>query len=175
MSDATKPKPGDLSIDVTDLVVYDLTAEQISTKTKVRPGFDKAVECLGRLKPEQIKQVGLSADDIERSGALLIQYNRADEVLPAVDKLAELLRETKIETGHQIGIILGDSASHMRRRAERDAKAAEIMGTLADLLNYVSAPANKAVATRNKAAAEEAPPPAQPADPAAVPAPAVNP
>jgi hypothetical protein len=175
MSDATKPKPGDLSIDVTDLTVYDLTSEQINAKTKLRPGFEKAVECLGRLTPDQVKQVGLSADEIDRSGALMTQYNRAHEVLPAARKLVELLCETKIETGHQIGIILSGSASHVRHRAERDAKAAEVMGALADLLNYVSAPAKKAAATRRKAAGQETPPVAKPADPNAVPTPDVSP
>jgi hypothetical protein len=156
MGTPQNPEPGDLSIDVTGLTVYDLTPEQIKQKTKLRDGFDKAVACLVRLKPDQIKAAGLSADEVARSMQLLADYKRADEVLPAADKLVELLRETKIETGHQIGLILGDSASQARRRAERDPKAAEVLGALQDLLDYVSAPAYKAAATRAKAAGEEA-------------------
>jgi hypothetical protein len=155
MGTPQNPEPGDRSIDVTDLTVYDLTPEQITKKTKVRDGFDKAVACLGRLKPDQLKAAGLDADDVARCTQLLADYKRADEVLPSVDKLAELLRETKIETGHQMGIILGDSASQARRRAERNPKAAEVLGALQDLLDYVSAPALKGVATRTKAVDED--------------------
>jgi hypothetical protein len=150
------PEPGDLSIDVIGLTVYDLTPEQIARKTKLRDGFDKAVACLGRLKPDQIKAVGLSTDEVARSAQLLANYRRVEEVQPAADKLAELLRETKIETGHQIALILGDSASQARRRAERDPLAAEVLGALQDLLDYVSGPALKALATRTRSAGEEA-------------------
>src|SRR5262245_10812909 len=130
MSDPKHPVPGDLSIDAADLVVYDLTPEQIAKKTKLRPGFDKAVQCLGRLKPEQIKNATLSSDEINQCSVYLTQYERADELLPAAEKLVELLRETKIETGHQIGVILGAAAAQVRRRAERDPKAAEVLGSL---------------------------------------------
>ena len=169
MSDPMHPVPGDLHIDVSDLTVYDLTPDQIAKKTKVRDGFDKAAECLGRLKPEQIKQAGISTDEVDRCAVFLAQYKRADEVLPAAEKLVELLRETRIESGHQIGVILGDAAAQVRRRADRDAKAAEVLGALDELLSYVSAPAYKAVATRNKAGSEEGATPDNAAAPAAPP------
>lgn len=157
MSDPTHPVPGDLKIDASDISVYDLTSEQIARKTKLREGFEPAVECMARLKPEQVKLVGISSDEVNRATLLVAQYKRADEVLPAAEKLVELLRETKIETGHQIGVILGDVAAQARRRAERDAKAAEVLGALEELLTYVSGPAYKAAATRSKAAGDDAP------------------
>lgn len=164
MSNPLHPVPGDLVIDASDLTVYDLTPAQIKKKIKVRDGFEEAVGCLVRLEPEEVKQAGLNPDDIAASTVLLAQYERAQEVLPAAEKLAELLRETKIETGHRIGVILGNAASQVRRRAERDPDAAELLGKLSDLLTYVSAPAKKAAVTRNKAAKDDSAPPAPSGD-----------
>jgi hypothetical protein len=150
MSDPKHPQVGELVIDASDIVVCDLTPEQIAARSKVRPGFQAAVACLGRLTAAQRKAVGISSDEIDQSAVLLAAHNRIDEVLPAAEKLVELLRETRIDTDHQIAVILNDAASQARRRAERDPKAAEAIGVLQDLLDYVSAPALKGVATRTK-------------------------
>jgi hypothetical protein len=139
-----------MSIDASDIVPVDLTNEQIFRKTKVRAGFGKGVSALTRLSPQQIQAGGISADEVKRALDLKVQYDRCEELLPAAEKLVELLRETRLEHGHQIGIILGEIASQARRRADRDPKAAEILGTLSDLLEYVSAPAIKANKTKAK-------------------------
>lgn len=150
MSDPKHPAVGDMSIDASDIVPVDLTPEQIQRKTKVRGGFPKAVAALSRLSPDQIKASGINADEVARALELKTQYDRCDELLPAAEKLVELLRETRVEYGHQIGIVLGEVAAQARRRADRDPKAAETLGTLADLVDYVSAPALKAAETRAK-------------------------
>ena len=150
MSDPKHPAVGAMSIDASDIVPVDLTNDQIFRKTKVRAGFSKAVAALTRLSPEQIQISGVSGDEVKRALDLKVQYDRCDELLPAAEKLVELLRETRLEYGHQIGIILGEIASQARRRADRDPKAAEILGTLSDLLEYVSAPAIKANKTKAK-------------------------
>jgi hypothetical protein len=93
----------------------------------------------------------VSADEVKRALDLKVQYDRCEELLPPAEKLVELLRETRLEYGHQVGIILGEIAAQARRRADRDPKAAEILGTLSDLLEYVSAPAIKANKTRPSA------------------------
>jgi hypothetical protein len=150
MSDPKHPAVGDMSIDASDITPADLTPDQIQHKTKVRAGFPNAVAALKRLSPDQIQTSGVNANEVQRALDLKIQYDRCDELLPAAEKLVELLRETKVEYGHQIGIILGEIAAQVRRRADRDPKAAEVLGTISDLLNYISAPGLKAVKTRAK-------------------------
>lgn len=150
MSDPKHPAVGAMSIDASDIVPVDLTPEQIYRKTKVRTGFSKAVSTLSRLSPEQIQMGGISADEVKRALDLKTQFDRCEELLPAAEKLVELLRETRLEYGHQIAIILGEITAQARRRADRDPKAVEILGPLSDLLEYISAPALKAIKTRTK-------------------------
>jgi hypothetical protein len=150
MSDPKHPAVGAMSIDASDITPVDLTPYQIKCKTKTRAGFPKAVGALTRLSPDQIKAGGINADEVQRALDLKVQYDRCDEFLPPAEKLVELLRETRIDYGHQIGVILGEVASQARRRADRDPKAAEILGTLSDLIEYVSAPAVKAAESRAK-------------------------
>jgi hypothetical protein len=150
MSDPKHPAVGAMSIDASDIVPVDLTPDQIQRKTKVRAGFSKGVAALTRLSPDQIQVSGINAEEVKRAIDLKVHYDRCEELLPAAEKLVELLRETKLEYGHQIGIILGEVAAQVRRRADRDPKAAEILGTLADLRDYISAPALKATKTRAK-------------------------
>jgi len=150
MSDPKHPTVGAMSIDASDIVPVDLTPEQVMRKTKVRAGFPKAVANLPRLSPEQLQAGGINPHEVQRALDLKVQYDRCDELLPPAEKLVELLRETKVEYGHQIGIILGEIAAQVRRRADRDPKGADILGTLSDLLDYVSGPATKAAETRAK-------------------------
>jgi hypothetical protein len=150
MSDPKHPTVGAMSIDASDIAPVDLTLKQIQRKTKVRAGFSKAVDALTRLSPDQIKAGAINADEVQRALDLKVQFDRCDELLPPAEKLVELLRETRLEYGHQIGIILGEVAAQARRRADRDPKAAEILGTLSELLEYVSAPAVKAAESRAK-------------------------
>lgn len=144
------PHVGSMSIDASDVTPIPLTAEQVLQKIKVRAGFEGAVACLSLLSAEQIQMAGISGDEIKRALEHKLQYDRCDELLPVAEKLVELLRDTKIEHGHQICAILSEIAVQARRRAERDPKAAEVLGVIADLLEYVRAPALKAAATRAK-------------------------
>jgi hypothetical protein len=150
MSDPKHPAVGAMSIDASDIIPADLTPDQIQHKTKVRAGFPHALAALKRLSPDQIQVSGVNANEVQRALNLKVQYDRCDELLPAAEKLVELLRETKLEYGHQIGIILGEIAAQVRRRADRDPKAAEVLGTISDLLDYISAPGLKAAKTRAK-------------------------
>jgi hypothetical protein len=150
MSDPKHPVVGAMSIDASDIVPVDLTPDQIMRKTKVRGGFLKAITNLTRLSPDQLQLGGINPNEVQRALDLKVQYDRCDELLPPAEKLAELLRETKVEYGHQIGIILSEIAAQVRRRADRDPKGADILGPLSDLLDYVSGPAVKAAETRAK-------------------------
>jgi hypothetical protein len=107
-----------------------------------------------RLKPDEIDRADLNPSDIQRANTLLGQYERIEALLPAAQKLAEMLVETRAQRAHELGLILGEIASQARRRGERDAKGAEIMGPLADLFDYQFGPAKKAAATRAKASAK---------------------
>jgi hypothetical protein len=158
MSDPKHPAVGAMSIDASDIVPVDLTPEQISRKTKVRAGFSKAVSSLTRLSQDQIQAGGISADEVKRVVHLKAHYDRCEELLPAAEKLVELLRETRLEYGHQIGIIISEVAHQARRRADRDPKGAEILGVLSDLLDYNSAPGIKAHKTRAKKGEQEGAP-----------------
>lgn len=148
--DPKKPHIGAMSIDASDLTPTPLTPDQVQQRIKVRAGFNGAVACLALLSAEQIQLGGLNGDDVKRALEHKLQFDRCDEFLPAAEKLVELLRDTKVEHGHQIGMILSEIAAQARRRAERDPKAAEVLGVISDLLEYVSAPALKAAATRAK-------------------------
>ena len=152
MNDPKHPVVGDMAIDATDVTPAELTLKQKQQKTKVREGFSLAVAALTRLAPGQIQVSGINADEVTRAVHLKAQYDRCEELLPAVEELFELLRETRIEYGHQISIILGEIAYQARRRADRDPKGAEILGTISDLLDYVSAPAIKGTKTKAKKA-----------------------
>jgi hypothetical protein len=155
MSDPKHPVVGDMAIDATDVTPAELTLKQKQQKTKVREGFSLAVAALTRLAPSQIQASGINADEVTRAINLKAQYDRCEELLPAAEKLVERLRETRLEYGHQTGIILSEIATQVRRRAERDPKAADVLGTLEDLLKYISAPALKALKTRAKKEEEE--------------------
>jgi hypothetical protein len=150
MSDPKDPKPGDQVIDISDIKLIDITPEQILTFIKVHAGVDKAMANIERLKPAEIERAGLNERDVTRTIALIAEYRRIEDVLPAAEKLVELLYESKLDRGHQISLLFGEIAIQARRRGERDPKGAEILGLLADLLEYQCSPANKAAATREK-------------------------
>jgi hypothetical protein len=82
-------------------------------------------------------------------------------VQPAVDKLAELVKETKQVNGHEIAIRLAEIANQIRRRGERSTNEGEVVAPFTALFDYQFGPAAKAAATKEKAKAN-ADPPAQP-------------
>jgi hypothetical protein len=158
MSDPKNPKPGDLSIDASDLQVVDIVAESIRRLSKLHDGYGKAVDNLLSLKPEDVVRAGLNPSEIARLGALKIDVARLDKLEPAAEKLVDILRDTNAMRRHEIAIILGEQASQARRRADRSPDGNEILGPLADLLDYQYGPAIKGAATRAKNAEDEGAP-----------------
>jgi hypothetical protein len=164
MGTPSNPVPGDLSIDASDIKPTELSADQIARITKTREGFGDAVSCLSRLKPEHMQAAGINPAELANALTLKGEYDRCAELLPAVEKLVEILRDTKLERGHQVSVYLSDVVKQARRRAERDPKAAEALGILDDMNAYLSAPALKGAATRAKGKGKtEGGPVAQPA------------
>jgi hypothetical protein len=151
MSDPKKPVPGDRTIDASDVPVVDFTPERIATLVKFREGVALAMANVLRLRPEDMERAGINEKDVERARTLIAERQRIEEVLPAAMKLAELLYETKLDKEHRISLIFGELAAQARRRAKRDPAGSEVLGPLADLLDYQSGPAMKAVATKEKA------------------------
>jgi hypothetical protein len=154
MSDPTHPVPGALIIDASDVDVIDITPEQIAKLVKLHDGADKAMANIERLTPADIKRAGLNPTEVDRTISLIAEYHRCEALLPAAEKLVELLHETRLDRGHQISLLLAEIATQARRRGERDPKGAEILGPLADLFEYQYGPANKGAATKAKAKAD---------------------
>lgn len=155
MGTPTNPDVGDKHIDASALKTYDLTPDQIAKKAKLRDGHKDAIAAVQKLTPEQLAKIGINPAEVARCLEVKAEHDTACAFLASSEKLTELLRETKIETGHQISMLLSEMASQAKRRAERDPAAAEVLGPLEDLFNYVSGPATKAAATRAKAAGQE--------------------
>jgi hypothetical protein len=157
MSDPKNPVPGDQHIDASELSLVDLTPEAMHRFIKVRDGIDKAVASLKRLDSGQIERAGLNAGDVARAIAIAEQHGKIDAMIPAAEKLAEMLMETRAARGHELATLLGEIASQARRRGERDAKGPEILGPLAELLAYQYGPAQRSAATRAKTSAKGEP------------------
>jgi hypothetical protein len=155
--DPKYPKPGQLHIDATDIKTIDLFPDQVSKLSKTRPGFEVAVECFLRLTPELIERAGINPAVFQKAGDLMATNNRCDDVLPAAEKLVELLYETRLHARHELSGILTEVGAQARRRAERDPHGAEILAALEELLDYQYGPAAKGAATRVKAKEVKAP------------------
>ncbi len=160
MSDPKNPKPGDLSIDATDVPLVDITPEQMLKLIRIREGLGEAAGDILRLKPADIDRIGLNPGDVQRAFALIEQYERLEALLPAAAKLLEMITETRAVRAHELSLLFGEIAAQARRRGERDPRGAEIMGPLANLFAYQYGPAQKAVATRAKAKGKGAEEPA---------------
>jgi hypothetical protein len=152
MNDPTNPVPGDLSIDATELNAVDITPDEILRLLKFRDGVAKALANIERLKPEEMARAGINEKEVARARGLIAEYRRCETFHPAAEKLVELVHETKLDRAHQLCMIMGEIGHQARRRAAKDPKGAEILGPLADLLEYQYGPANRAAATRAKAA-----------------------
>lgn len=153
-SDPKHPKSGDLHIDASDIAVVDLTPEQIRGLSKLRDGYGKALDSLASLSPEAVTKAGIHPEEIARAVTLAGEIARIDEVSPAADKLAELLKETRLDRAHQLAGILTEAAAQARRRADRDPNGAAIIAPLEGLLEFQYGPAAKAVVTKEKAKAK---------------------
>ncbi|MDI1434195.1 hypothetical protein [Polyangium sorediatum] len=143
---------------LSDLQLVDITPEHISRLTKLREGHPVAIDNVISASPVALKRACIHPDEPQIVAALWADVQRLDEVLPAVEKLLELLHETRLMRGHEIAMRLGEMVQQIRRRADRSPDGAEILAPFEKLLAYQSAPALKAVATKEKARAnEEAP------------------
>ena len=149
--DPKNPKPGDLHIDATDIQTVDLFPEQVSKLSKTRSGFNVAIACLLRLSPELIDRAGINPAVVPKAAALMATNDRCDSMLPAAEKLVELLHETGLHARHELAGLLAEVGAQGRRRAERDPKGEEILAALEELLTYQYGPAAKALATKEKA------------------------
>jgi hypothetical protein len=153
-SDPTRPKVGDLHIDASSVAVVDLLPEQIPGLSKLRDGYEKAVDALVSLSPAALARAGIHPEEIARAIALSAEITTLDVFSPAADRLAELMKETRFDRGHQLAGILTEAAAQARRRAERDPNGAAILAPLEDLLDFQYGPAAKAVATKEKGKAK---------------------
>jgi hypothetical protein len=150
MSDPKKPKIGDMHIDASDVVVKDVTPEDIKKYTKVRDGWQDAALNVVQMKDGDAERAGISPQTRSELAALVQQDARITEVLMPAQKMAELLHESRQRTRHEIGVLLGEAAAQATRRADRVPNKGEVLGPLAPLLDYQYGPAKKGAATRQK-------------------------
>ena len=151
MSNPKEAVPGDLIIDASDIQdIVDITPEEINSFIKFHDGYEKALANLERLKPEDIGRAGLNPIAVQDAVALIAQHRHCEKLLPAAEKLAELIYETKMERAHRISLLIGEIVSQAKRRSHGSAEAGLVLGPLKDLLEYHLGPANKGVATRKK-------------------------
>ena len=151
MSDPKNPLPGDLHIDASDIAVIDLTPEHLKALTKLHAGHENAVANIARLTPTQLKAAGINPDEAAAIVSLAAEHKQIGALYAAAAKLTELLHETRMDRGHAIATRIAEIAEQARRRPDRSPNGAEILGPLADLLDYQLGPAQKAVTTRAKA------------------------
>ncbi len=162
-SDPKNPKPGDLHIDASDLTVIDLIPEQIPKLSKLREGYESALDSLASLSPQAATRAGIHPEEIARAVTLAAEIKSLDVFSPAADKLAELMRETRLDRAHQLAGILTEAAAQARRRADRDPNRASILAPLEELLEFQYGPAAKASVTRGKAKGKDTPEQPKPA------------
>jgi len=148
MSDPKHPVPGDTQIDASGLDLVDVTPDQMMKFVKVRDGVAKAIGALKRLDAAQIERAGLNTNVVQRAIEVGETYHRIEGMIPAAEKLVEMLDETRASQGHELATLLGEIASQARRRGQRDPKGPEILGPLEDLFSYQFGPAQKSAATR---------------------------
>ena len=152
MSTPKKPRPGDLVIDASDITVTDINPCEIQKLTKLPEGYAKAVANLAALQPEDIERTGLNLKEIQRVLTLQKADERIGELLPAAERMVEVLNQARLLRRHQIAILLAEIAAQARGRADRKDNGAEVLEPLADLLEYSSGPASRSQATKEKAA-----------------------
>ena len=157
MNDPKNPKPGDPHIDASDYPLDDYTPEYLQTLTKLRPGFETAVDNVGGLPPAQLKAAGISSEEATELVALAAEHKQLGVLYKASAKLTEMLHETRMARGHSIATRLAELAEQVKRRADRSVNGPAILGPLAGLLEYQLGPAQKGAATKAKAKAKAAP------------------
>ncbi|HLM73822.1 MAG TPA: hypothetical protein VK459_14050, partial [Polyangiaceae bacterium] len=106
--DPKNAKPCDLHIDATDIKIVDLFPEQVSKLSKTRSGFNVAIACLLRLSPELIDRAGINPAVVPKAAALMATNDRCDSMLPAAEKLVELLHETRLHARHELAGLVAE-------------------------------------------------------------------
>lgn len=151
MSNPKKPKPGDLRIDASDVAVTRLTSAEILRLTQLHDGHAKAVDDLAELKPDDLERAGVYPQEIGRLLALQEEDDRIGELLPAAEKLVELLTQTRLLRRHEIAAILGEIAAQVQRQADSADSSAEALAPFASLLEYQYGPTIKVQSIRARA------------------------
>ena len=163
MNDPKNPEPGERSVDLTDLDLHDITPEEAQRLLKLRDGHPKAVKNVLLAAPEVRKQAGLSEVEVTELTAKWVKVQRIEQVLPAVQKLVELLEETRLVEGADIAMRLGEMANQVRRRAGKLADGDTVLAAFEELLDYQFGLAQQVADRRAKAKVKSdaaAPPPA---------------
>jgi hypothetical protein len=158
MSDPKHPKPNDQVLDLSDIALSDIMPGHVNRLLKLRDGHELAIDNVLSAGPIVIKRAGLHPDEIQAIAEPWAAVQRIDEVVPAVEKLLELLKETRLVHGHTISVRLGELANQIRRRADHAPSDVDVLAPFEPLLSYQSGPAMKAAATKEKARAKETAP-----------------
>lgn len=168
-SDPKKPEIGDLMIDATDLseVLVDLPPGARQGMRATQPGVDKVLAEIDANQAQFGERAGVTAYDLDsiRTNRELIA--RIDELLPASNKLSEILTETRAKLDDEVQRRVSAIATAVETRA-RASGDQELLGRYAGTREYRSAAAAKAVRTRRRnqeAASPDAPAPDSPSDP----------
>ncbi len=165
MSDPKHPKAGERSIDITDVELVDITPDHIARLSKLRDGHAAGILAVLLADPAVRLRAGLREVEVAELEADWATCKRIEEVLPAVEKLLELLQETRLVRGHSIAFRLGEMAHQVRRRADRSPNGTEVAAPFEPLLDYHFAVGQKAAATREKNKKDAEPPPASSTSP----------
>lgn len=150
MSDPKHPTPGDLMIDASDVTVVDVTSTKVRRLIKLRAGYAAALGNLAGQPAAMLSRAGVDAGEVSTAVAASGDVARLEQLLPAAEKLVELLRETYLVKRHTVAAVLADAAAQAKRRAKRDPKGDEILAALDEVLVYAGAPSKKANATKIK-------------------------
>ncbi len=163
MSDPKNPVPGDRHIDLTDFELHDITPEMARQLLKLRDGHAEAVQTVLLADSAVRKQAGLSEAEVEDLAETWASYQRIEEILPAVRKLAEIVEETRLVHGADIAMRLGDMAHQVRRRSSKLPNGDAVLATFELLLDYQFGLAQTVADRRAKAKAEAETPAESPA------------
>lgn len=154
MSDPTNPEPGDKTIDLKDLDLHDITPEEAQRLLKLRDGHPKAIKSVLLADPAMRKQAGLAEEEVAALSDRWTKMQRIEQVLPAVQKLVELLEETRLVEGADIAMRLGEMANQVRRRAGKMPNGDAILAAFENLLDYQFGLAQQVADRRAKAKAK---------------------
>src|SRR5262245_32238506 len=106
MADPKNPQVGDKHIDASDVKLVDLHPRQVPALSKVRDGFEVALDEIGRLSPRIATRIRLEPDEVLQIEESRKNRAAALKMIEPLRKLLELCEETVLWEGHQIGMFL---------------------------------------------------------------------